>query len=234
MDQSGITSKGAQPVKETIVEYTYPIEALVIPEYGPIPVYFGGTLVFDERRQLVARFAIPEAPDGEGEYLQQLTQYYNSLRERHQITLLDGKPEQAQGVFTLYRLPHGGAATRPNVNFGQAGTMWVGFQDQMRPVAWADIPICDDKYNCVPGGSAVDAAYLYLYVSEDRGYANWEQSRIDSGTAHALLGPWTEDGATWAAPWQTAGGDLGPALDCTYLGNGKVGYLRVMYRTFTE
>lgn len=114
VDQSGITSKGAQPVKETIVEYTYPIEALVIPEWGPIRVDFGGTLVFDERRQLVAHFRIPETPGGEGEYLQQLVEYYNSLRERQQIALLDGKPSQ-EGVFTLYRLPHGGAAMRLNV-----------------------------------------------------------------------------------------------------------------------
>lgn len=115
VDQSGITSKGAQPLKETIVEYTYPIEALVIPGFGPIPVYFGGTLVFDEGRELVAHFAIPETPGGEGEYLQGLIQYYNSLRERRQITMLDGKPSLAQGVFTLHRLPHGGAAMRLNV-----------------------------------------------------------------------------------------------------------------------
>ena len=114
VDQSGITSKGAQPLKETIVEYTYPIEALVIPEFGPIPVYFGGTLVFNERRQLVAHFRIPEAPGGEDAYLQQLIQYYNGLRERKQIALLDGKPSQ-EGVFTLYRQPHGGAAMRLNV-----------------------------------------------------------------------------------------------------------------------
>lgn len=114
VDQSGVTSKGAQPLKETIVEYTYPIEALVIPEWGPIPVYFGGTLVFNDRRQLVAHFRIPEAPGGEGEYLQQLIGYYNSLRERKQIALLDGKPSQ-EGAFTLYRLPHGGAAMRLNV-----------------------------------------------------------------------------------------------------------------------
>lgn len=114
VDQSGVTSKGALPLKETIVEYTYPIEALVIPEWGPIPVDFGGALVFDERRQLVAHFRIPEAPGGEGEYLQQLIGYYNSLRERKQIALLDGKPSP-EGVFTLYRLPHGGAAMRLNV-----------------------------------------------------------------------------------------------------------------------
>ena len=114
VDQSGITSKGAQPLKETIIEYTYPIEALVIPEYGPIPVYFGGTLVFNARRQLVAHFRIPETPGGEGEYLQQLIQYYNGLHERKQIALLDGRPNQ-EGVFTLYRLPHGGAALRLNV-----------------------------------------------------------------------------------------------------------------------
>ncbi len=114
VDQSGVTSRGAQPIKETIIEYTYPIEALLIPEWGPIPVDFGGTLVFNERRQLVAHFRIPEAPGGEGEYLQQLIGYYNSLRERKQIALLDGKPSQ-EGVFTLYRLPHGGAAMRLNV-----------------------------------------------------------------------------------------------------------------------
>lgn len=114
VDQSGVTSKGAQPLKETIVEYTYPIEALVIPEWGPIPVDFGGTLVFDARRQLVAHFRIPETAGGEDVYLQQLIQYYNGLRERKQIALLDGKPSQ-EGVFTLYRLPHGGAAMRLNV-----------------------------------------------------------------------------------------------------------------------
>ena len=112
--------------------------------------------------------------------------------------------------------------TQPAANFGQASTMWVGFQDQLRPVAWADIPVCDGA-GCIPGGSSVDVAYLYFYVTEGRGYATWDQSRIDSVTAHALLSPWTQDGATWVAPWQAAGGDLGPALGSTHLGNGKVG-----------
>ena len=100
---------------------------------------------------------------------------------------------------------------QPAANFGQASTMWAGFQDQLRPVAWADIPVCDGS-GCIPAGSSVDVAYLYLYVTEGRGYATWDQSRIDSVTAHALLSPWTQDGATWVSPWQTAGGDFGPAL----------------------
>jgi uncharacterized repeat protein (TIGR01451 family) len=112
--------------------------------------------------------------------------------------------------------------TQPDANFGQASTMWVGFQDQLRPVAWADIPVCDGS-GCIPAGSSVDVAYLYLYVTEGRGFANWDQSRIDSVTAHALLSPWTQDGATWVAPWQVAGGDLGPPLGSTHLGVGKVG-----------
>lgn len=112
--------------------------------------------------------------------------------------------------------------TQPGVNFGPASTLWVGFQDQMRPVVWADIPVCDGS-GCIPGGSAVDVAYLYLYVTEGRGFATWDQSLIDSVTAHALLSPWTQEGATWVAPWQTAGGDLGPALGSTHLGSGKVG-----------
>ena len=44
----------------------------------------------------------------------ELIQYYNGLHERKQIALLDGRPNQ-EGVFTLYRLPHGGAALRLNV-----------------------------------------------------------------------------------------------------------------------
>jgi hypothetical protein len=38
-----------------------------------------------------------------------------------------------------------------------------------------------------------------------------------------VLAPWAEDSATWTAPWLTAGGNLGPALSGTHLGNGKVG-----------
>lgn len=113
--------------------------------------------------------------------------------------------------------------TQPGANFGSASTMWVGFQNQMRPVVWADIPVCDDSAGCIPAGSAVDVAYLYLYVTEGRGFTTWDQSLIDSVTAHALLSPWTQEGATWVAPWQTAGGDLGPALDSTHLGSGRVG-----------
>ena len=112
--------------------------------------------------------------------------------------------------------------TQPGANFGQTSTMWVGFQDQMRPLVWADIPVCDGS-GCIPGGSSVDAAYLYLYVTEGRGYTTWDQSLIGSVTAHALLSQWTQEGATWVAPWQTAGGDLGRALGSTHLGNGKVG-----------
>ena len=113
--------------------------------------------------------------------------------------------------------------TQPNANFGQAGTMWVGFQDQMRPVAWADIPVCDSGGGCIPSGSSVDTAYLYLYVTEGRGFASWDQSVIDSVTAHALYSPWTENGATWISPWLALGSDLGPALGATHLGSGKVG-----------
>jgi hypothetical protein len=113
--------------------------------------------------------------------------------------------------------------TRPSANFGDAGTMWVGYRDLLRPIVWADIPVCDDKHECIPSDSAVDAAYLYLYVTEGRGFANWSQSRIDSVSAHALLSPWMEGSATWTSPWLTSGGDVGPALGGTHLGNGKLG-----------
>lgn len=114
-------------------------------------------------------------------------------------------------------------ATQPGVNFGAASTMWVGYEDQMRPVVWADIPVCDDKLTCIPSGSTVDKAYLYLYVTEGRGFADWAQSRIADVSARPVLLPWAEDSATWTAPWHTTGGNLGPALSSTHLGVGKVG-----------
>ncbi|MEA3337421.1 MAG: S8 family serine peptidase [Chloroflexota bacterium] len=113
--------------------------------------------------------------------------------------------------------------SRPDEIFGNAGTFWVGYQDLMRPVVWTEIPVCDDIHTCIPSDAAVDVAYLYIFVKEGRGFANWNQSKIEEVSVHAVLSPWDEATTNWLLPWTSPGGDIGPAMDGIHLGSGKVG-----------
>ncbi|MFN2168627.1 MAG: choice-of-anchor I domain-containing protein, partial [Anaerolineae bacterium] len=112
--------------------------------------------------------------------------------------------------------------TQPDTNFDGNQVMWVGFLDQMRTLAQAPVPVCNDPLTCVPPDSQIDAAYLYLYVHEGRGYGTWADSVINV-SVHALNSPWAQETATWNFPWGTPGGDFGPAVDTIHLGSGKVG-----------
>ena len=112
-------------------------------------------------------------------------------------------------------------ATRPALNFGGAQTMWVGFNDQMRPVVQTPFPICDNVHTCIPSNAQVDVAYLYLYVFEGRGFSNWTQS-VMGASVHPLTSMWNEDTANWTTPWATPGGDVGPADSVTRLGSARI------------
>lgn len=112
--------------------------------------------------------------------------------------------------------------SRPALNFGAASTMWVGYQDWMRPVVKADIPVCDDIHTCIPDNAQVDTAYLYVYVTEGRGFADWMYSTLDV-SVHALQTAWDENSSNWTTPWSAPGGDFGPALDTLRIGSGRVG-----------
>jgi hypothetical protein len=110
---------------------------------------------------------------------------------------------------------------RPALNFGGAQTMWVGFNDQMRPLVQVPFPICDNVYTCIPANAQVDVAYLYLYVYEGRGFSNWEQS-VMGASVHPVNSMWDEGTANWTAPWATPGGDVGPADSVTRLGSARI------------
>ena len=63
-------------------------------------VNFGGTLVFDENRQLVAHFADPEQPGGQGAMIDQGLELYQQIKQRKEIRALtwrrlDKKPTDA-------------------------------------------------------------------------------------------------------------------------------------------
>ncbi|MER2600370.1 MAG: 5'-nucleotidase C-terminal domain-containing protein [Caldilineales bacterium] len=107
--------------------------------------------------------------------------------------------------------------TQPAANNGNAQTMWVGFNNQLRPVVQVPFPICDNVYTCIPASAQVDQAYLYLYVYEGRGFANWNQSAM-LVAAHPVTKMWAEATANWTNPWTTAGGDMdaaGPSVPLT-------------------
>ncbi len=112
-------------------------------------------------------------------------------------------------------------ATRPALNFGNAQTMWVGFNDQMRPIVQTPFPICDNVHTCIPSNAQVDLAYLYLYVFEGRGFANWSQS-VMGVSAHSVNSMWDEATANWTTPWASPGGDVGPAMSVTRLGSARI------------
>jgi len=112
-------------------------------------------------------------------------------------------------------------ATRPALNFGGAQTMWVGFNDQMRPLVQTPFPVCDNVYTCIPSNSQIDVAYLYLYVFEGRGFSNWDQS-VMGVSVHPTTAMWDEATATWITPWVNPGGDVGPADSVTRLGSARI------------
>ncbi len=104
---------------------------------------------------------------------------------------------------------------QPTIAFGSAGTMWFGHRDLMRPVMTADL-------SAIPEDAEVDAAYLYVYVTEGRGFTTYDESTLDV-SVHTVASPWVESTATWVTPWTTAGGDFGPALDTIRVDQNSVG-----------
>ncbi|MDW8318929.1 MAG: pullulanase-type alpha-1,6-glucosidase, partial [Anaerolineae bacterium] len=105
--------------------------------------------------------------------------------------------------------------TRQTLNFGSAGTMWFGHRGWLRPVMRADL-------SAIPGDAAVDRAYLWVYVTEGRGFTNYAESTLDV-SVHTVSTPWAESTATWLVPWTTAGGDFGPALQTIRADQNSVG-----------
>ncbi len=105
--------------------------------------------------------------------------------------------------------------TRPTTAFGGASTMWVGYSDNMRPVVKADV-------TGIPSDSIVTKAYLYVYVTEGRGFGPWSESVMDV-SAHVALSPWDEATTTWNSPWSAPGGDVSPAIDLLRIGSGRIG-----------
>ena len=106
--------------------------------------------------------------------------------------------------------------TQPGAYNGTSQTMWVGFFDQMRPVV--HVPISG-----IPNDAEIDLAYLYLYVTEGRGFSMWSGSVIPSVQAHPITTPWMPDPVNWWTPWNFPGGDYGPAVGSNHLGSGKIG-----------
>ena len=104
----------------------------------------------------------------------------------------------------------------PGAFNGDAQTMWVGFYNQMRPVVHTPL-------SGIPTDAAVDNAYLYVYVYEGRGFANWQTSVINNVQAHPVTAAWLSDATNWWTPWTTPGGDYGMAGPSNHLGSGKIG-----------
>ena len=104
----------------------------------------------------------------------------------------------------------------PGAFNGDAQTMWVGFFNQMRPVLHTPL-------SGIPTDSAVDTAYLYVYVFEGRGFANWATSVIPNVQASPVTIVWMPDATNWFTPWIAPGGDFGPSGPSTNLGSGKIG-----------
>jgi hypothetical protein len=110
---------------------------------------------------------------------------------------------------------------QPSVVYGAAQTMWVGFDDQMRPLVRAPFPVCDDVFTCIPPDAQIDLAYLYLHVYEGRGFDNWEQS-VMWVSVHPVTAMWNEASANWVSPWANPGGDVGPADSKAQLGSARI------------
>ncbi|MER2598431.1 MAG: S8 family serine peptidase [Caldilineales bacterium] len=106
------------------------------------------------------------------------------------------------------------SGVQPGTHFGSAQTMWAGFFGQMRPVVHTGM-------SSIPSDAVVDQAYLYLYVTEGRGFTNWGNSVIGV-SSHAVDTEWMPVAVNWTMPWTMAGGDYGPALSNTHIGAGKL------------
>ncbi len=106
--------------------------------------------------------------------------------------------------------------TRPNTFFGSDQTMWLGFYDQMRPVVHTPL-------NGIARDSAVDQAWLYLYVVEGRKFGSWSTSVLENVTAHPATTEWMPYAVNWWMPWTMPGGDYGPGGVPNHLGSGKIG-----------
>lgn len=111
---------------------------------------------------------------------------------------------------------------RPGLNFGGMSTMWVGLNNTMRPVVKVDVPVCDNVHTCILPNAVIDRAYLYLYVEDGRGFADWAGSTMDV-SVRPVTTMWDEDSATWTTPWTSAGGDFGAAVATARIGSGRIG-----------
>ena len=105
---------------------------------------------------------------------------------------------------------------QPGNYYGSDQTMWVGFYNAMRPVVHTPL-------NGIPGDSAVDQAWLYLYVTEGRKFGNWSTSVLENVTAHPATTEWMPYAVNWWMPWTMPGGDYGPGGVPNHLGSGKIG-----------
>jgi immune inhibitor A len=104
--------------------------------------------------------------------------------------------------------------SRPGTYFGGDQTLWAGFFGQMRPVVHTPL-------NGIPTDAAVDQAWLYLYVTEGRGFTNWSDSVIEVA-AHAATTEWMPFPVNWWMPWTMPGGDFGPSGVPNHIGSGKI------------
>ena len=103
---------------------------------------------------------------------------------------------------------------QPGAFYGSGQTMWTGFFGQQRPLVHTPM-------NGIPGDAFVDAAYLYLYIVEGRGFTNWSNSVINV-EARAVTTEWMPVAANWWTPWTMPGGDYGPVVGTNHIGSGKL------------
>jgi hypothetical protein len=117
VDLAGVSSRGRELLHETIIEYSYTQEVSFF-GWCSYFVNFGGTLAFDEHRQLVAHFAEPAEPGGERALIDAGLEFYEAMRERKQIKALNRRPRDARptdATYIVYRLPDGRGQVRLNV-----------------------------------------------------------------------------------------------------------------------
>jgi hypothetical protein len=103
---------------------------------------------------------------------------------------------------------------QPGTHYGDSQTLWAGFFNQQRPLVHAPL-------SGIPGDAYVDAAYLYLFVVEGRGFTNWSNSVINV-EARALTTPWMPVAVNWTMPWTMPGGDYGPVVGVNHIGSAKI------------
>jgi pullulanase-type alpha-1,6-glucosidase len=103
---------------------------------------------------------------------------------------------------------------QPGTHYGDSQTLWTGFFGQQRPLVHAPL-------SGIPGDAYVDAAYLYLYIVEGRGFTNWSNSVINV-EARAVTTPWMPVAVNWTMPWTMPGGDYGPVVGVNHIGSAKI------------